>query len=164
MARKKEDKEILEGVPFEEDITISDDPFHVAGAMQILLKRHNKIGEKLVYFWVYGVDSSWVLGATYPVAMSPTSEPVIEPANVFSFVKKKELQGIVLVTNHLDESIEPTEWDKKTAKGLIYASMVMRIPILEYLIINDDRYYSFKATGLLDEIEQACTSQFQSIL
>jgi DNA repair protein RadC len=135
-----------------EEIEITNDPYHIAGGAQILLRRHNKLGKKMVYCWSTALNEHHSIKIMDLVAKSTKSDPVVEPMDVFIIPKERALPGIVFITNHIDGSIEPTDWDKAVAKRLLLASKIMNIALLDYVIINEKDYYSLKETGLLQEI------------
>jgi DNA repair protein RadC len=137
-----------------EEIELTGDPYHIAGGMQILLRRHNKLGKKKVYCWVVALNEQHSIRVMDLIAQSTKSDPVVEPMNVFIIPKERELAGIVFITNHIDGTTEPTDWDRAVAKRLLLASKIMNIPLLDYIIINEMDYHSLKATGLLKEIEK----------
>ena len=58
---------------------------------------------------------------------------------------------IMLVHNHTDGALEPSEKDKEITRNLIEGGKLLNIQVLDHLIISDEGYYSFLEQGLIEE-------------
>jgi hypothetical protein len=50
-------------------------------------------------------------------------------------------------------NLEPSEEDKDVTDRLIQACKIMNIKVLDHVIITENSYYSFQASGLLERLE-----------
>ncbi|WP_332236874.1 JAB domain-containing protein [Sporolactobacillus sp. KGMB 08714] len=52
--------------------------------------------------------------------------------------------SILIAHNHLSSIVEPSNEDKEVSKRLISARGILGIDVLDYFIVGDDNYLSFK--------------------
>jgi DNA repair protein RadC len=68
---------------------------------------------------------------------------LVHPREVFREAVVESAAGVVLVHNHPGGDPAPSEEDVKLTRALVRAGEATGIPVLDHLIIGDDRYYSF---------------------
>lgn len=56
---------------------------------------------------------------------------------------------IMIAHNHPSGNSEPSNEDKKTTENIRKACDLIGIPLLDHIIIGEDKYFSFKGEGLL---------------
>jgi hypothetical protein len=73
----------------------------------------------MLYCWSAGLSEHHSIKIMDLAAQSTNSNPVIEPMVVFIIIipKERKLPGIGVITNHIDGTIEPTDWDRAVAKS-----------------------------------------------
>lgn len=78
------------------------------------------------------------------VKMAPVS-----PREVFMEALSAEAVSIILVHNHPSGNPQPSEADEELTKQLYLAGKQLDIPLLDHIIIGDNRYFSFKEANLI---------------
>ena len=68
-----------------------------------------------------------------------------------SFIRLPWCYCIVLVHNHIDGVMMPSEADKMTTRALIEWGKLLNIAVLDHLIISEADYFSFQEHGLMEE-------------
>ena len=74
---------------------------------------------------------------------------LITPREIFSEALKFEAVSIVLLHNHPSGNPIPSGEDIKMTKRLYEASDLIGIPLVDHIIIGDNRYISLKERGLI---------------
>ncbi len=75
---------------------------------------------------------------------------LVHPREVFKSAIDCLAAGIILMHNHPSGEPEPSSEDKNVTKQLLEASRIIGIPILDHIIIADQKYYSFADNGLIN--------------
>lgn len=78
------------------------------------------------------------------VKMAPVS-----PREVFMEALRAEAVSIILVHNHPSGDPRPSESDMEITEQLNRAGKQLDIPLLDHIIIGDNRYFSFKEANLI---------------
>ncbi len=60
-----------------------------------------------------------------------------------------EAVNIILLHNHPSGDPSPSEDDKKLTSRLMEGCRIVEIPLIDHIIIGDNRYYSFNESGIL---------------
>ena len=60
-----------------------------------------------------------------------------------------EAVSIILVHNHPSGNPQPSEADEELTRQLYLAGKQLDIPLLDHIIIGDNRYFSFKEANLI---------------
>lgn len=74
---------------------------------------------------------------------------VISPREIYMEALKSEAVNIILVHNHPSGDPSPSKSDILLTKNVAEMGLKMDIPLLDHIIIGDNRYISFKEAGLL---------------
>lgn len=74
---------------------------------------------------------------------------VVDPKKVFKFALEYNATSMILGHNHPSGQIHPSEADIALTRKLKNAGELMDIPILDHIIVGDERYYSFADEGRL---------------
>jgi DNA repair protein RadC len=59
------------------------------------------------------------------------------------------------VHNHPSGNLKPSDADKDITDHMIQVGLIMQVPIVDHLIISESSYFSFKNSGLLEELEKS---------
>jgi len=78
-----------------------------------------------------------------------TASPV-HPRDVFSRAVRAGAASIIVVHNHPSGEPEPSKADLDLTRLLRNAGELMGIPVLDHVIIGNDKYFSLVDHGLLD--------------
>nr|VFK02649.1 MAG: RadC-like JAB domain-containing protein [Candidatus Kentron sp. H]VFK03041.1 MAG: RadC-like JAB domain-containing protein [Candidatus Kentron sp. H]VFK05643.1 MAG: RadC-like JAB domain-containing protein [Candidatus Kentron sp. H] len=85
------------------------------------------------------------------MSLSGTTATVVNSIEVYQLAVVNKSPCIMLVHNHTDGALEPSEKDKEITRNLIEGGKLLNIQVLDHLIISDEGYYSFLEQGLIEE-------------
>ena len=74
---------------------------------------------------------------------------LVSPREIFMEALRCEAVSIILLHNHPSGDPKPSETDISLTEGLIQAGKQLDIPLLDHIIIGDNRYFSFKEANLI---------------
>lgn len=123
--------------------------------MQKILKRSSKIDQDKEHFWIVGLSTSNEILFIELVSLGTKKSTLVDPMEVFSFALQKRAVEIILVHNHPNGTLRASDADKDLTDRLIQVGIIVDLPVYDHLIITDKSYYSFKDSGLLDELSQS---------
>lgn len=72
------------------------------------------------------------------------SECLLYPDQIFAYALRQSATGIVMVHNHPSGSIKPSGQDLHFAKRLERGSQLLGIQMLDFLIVGQDEYFSWR--------------------
>ena len=134
------------------DLTV-EYPMEVYRIMQAVLRRENKFEKHKEHFWVLALDYGKTILNLEHISTGSAVRTIAEPAEVLSVPLQKGATGLMLIHNHPSGRLEASEDDKELTDMLIQACRLMKVPVLDHIIITENSYLSFKASGLLDRLE-----------
>ncbi|MFH1120293.1 MAG: DNA repair protein RadC [Bacteroidota bacterium] len=143
----------------------------IVAALELgLRRRHAEVLEKQVVgsskdafelFYPYLTDSHyegfWVLflnRANRRLSVQGISEggqagTVADPKKIFKLALEQNAASLILCHNHPSGNLKPSEADIKLTRKLKEAGQMLDMPVLDHLIIGDEKYYSFADEGML---------------
>lgn len=77
---------------------------------------------------------------------------------VFSLALQKKAYHIILVQNHPSGALNPSDADKEITGKMLHIGKFLNVPVWDHLIITVKSYYSFRDSGLLDNVEATTKS------
>ncbi len=86
---------------------------------------------------------------TVSISTGGITGTVVDPKKVFKFALEFNATSMILGHNHPSGQIQPSEADIALTRKLKNAGDLMDIPILDHIIVGDERYYSFADDGRL---------------
>ena len=81
--------------------------------------------------------------------MGTINKSVVHPREIFKNAYLTSASGIICIHNHPSGDVTPSSDDKYLTKALVDIGRIQNIPILDHIIIGDDKYFSFMEKGLL---------------
>ena len=72
------------------------------------------------------------------------SECMLYPDRIFAAALRRSATGIVMVHNHPSGDVQPSPQDNSFAKRLEHGCQVLGLQMLDFLIVGQDRYYSWR--------------------
>ena len=133
-------------------ITSGKDIFYI---MLCVLAREKKVDIRNEYLWVIALNNALNILNIESVLMGQITHDLIRPTELLVFPREKEATGLMIVRSTPKGNLEPTDSDKDLVNKLIQACLLARVPVLDYITITSDSYFSFKASGLLKELEKS---------
>jgi len=95
------------------------------------------------------LDSKGEIIGEKELSVGSVNSAVISPREIFLEAMKKEAVNIILVHNHPSGDPKPSKEDIELTAAVKEMGIVMSIPLLDHIIIGDNKYTSFKEHGLL---------------
>ena len=123
--------------------------------MQQILLRENKIGRSKEHFWVVCLSYSNRILLIELATLGTMKKSVIDPTEVFSFALQKRASKVILVHNHPGGTMEPSLEDKDITDRMYQAGLFLDLPVIDHLIIDEEKFYSFYESGLLRKISMS---------
>ena len=127
----------------------SDD---IYGIMQRILLREEKIDQNREHFWILGLANNNRLLFVELISLGSVNKTIVEPMEVYSMALQKRAVKIILCHNHPSGELKPSEEDRDVTDRLIQVGLIVNTPVLDHLIITEDRYLSFEDIGLMAEL------------
>nr|VFK54599.1 MAG: RadC-like JAB domain-containing protein [Candidatus Kentron sp. TUN]VFK57808.1 MAG: RadC-like JAB domain-containing protein [Candidatus Kentron sp. TUN]VFK62307.1 MAG: RadC-like JAB domain-containing protein [Candidatus Kentron sp. TUN] len=127
-----------------------DQPADLFPIMQTVLRRENKSGRRKEHFWVVGLRSDNRILYIELVSFGGASTTIVNPIEVYQLAIVNKSYRIMLVHNHTDGALKPSESDKEITRILIEGGKLLNIEVLDHLIISEDSYFSFLEEGLIE--------------
>ncbi len=84
---------------------------------------------------------------TVTIAKGSLASAVTHPREIFAPGVALHAASILVAHNHPSGDPYPSQEDRNLTRALEEAGNVLGIPLLDHLVIGDDRYYSFKEHG-----------------
>jgi DNA repair protein RadC len=123
--------------------------------MQQILLRENKIGRSKEHFWVVCLSYGNRILLIELATLGTMKKSVIDPTEVFSFALQKRASKVIMVHNHPSGRLEPSLEDKDITDRMYQAGLFLDLPVIDHLIIDEVKYYSFTESGLLRKISMS---------
>jgi DNA repair protein RadC len=120
----------------------------VVPVMQQIRKRENKIDRNKEHLWMVCLDIDNRILMVELINMGSLRQTIADPLPVFSFTLQKEAVKLILVHNHRDDSLVPSQADYELASKMMSVGAFVLVPVIEYLIISTSDYFSFLDSGL----------------
>ncbi len=126
----------------------------VVPVMQEIRKRENKIDRNKEHLWMVCLDMDNRILMVELINMGSLRHAIADPIPVFSFTLQKAAVKIILVHNHRNDSLEPSEADYELASKMMSVGAFILVPVIEYLIISQTDYFSFLDSGLHGKLDK----------
>ena len=123
--------------------------------MQWVLKREQKVDRIREHFWVLAMSNGNKILNLELVALGVDNRLITRPADVLAIPLQKQAAGVILVHNNPSGLLEASEADQDYTDQMIQACRIMKTPVLDYVIITEHSYMSFRDSGLLERLEQS---------
>jgi len=101
------------------------------------------------YVWRLDLGSRDELLGCELVAIGSLTAAIVEPREVFKGAILGNAASIILCHSHPSQDVRPSRDDKKLTLRLGMIGHLMGIPLADHIILADDRYFSFKESGLI---------------
>ena len=106
------------------------------------------IGDKdKEYFAVILTNVKNVILSMPIISIGSLTASVVHPREVFKEAVKNSAAAIIMVHNHPSGNPEPSPDDINLTRRMVAVGKMMDIPVLDHVIIGNNRYASLKETG-----------------
>jgi DNA repair protein RadC len=127
----------------------------IYGIMQRILLRADKIDQDREHFWIVGLATNNRILFIELISLGSVNATLAEPMDVFSLALQKRAHNVILVHNHPNGELQPSEADKDITDNLIQAGRIVNTEVYDHLIITDRSFLSFRETGLLKTLSES---------
>jgi len=105
--------------------------------------------EKREHFVVILLNRKNKIMGTKTVSVGSLSASIVHPREVFRPAIMDAAAAIVVAHNHPSGDPTPSREDIAVTRRLVRAGELLDIPVLDHVIIGDNRYHSFKQKGMM---------------
>jgi DNA repair protein RadC len=100
-------------------------------------------------FWILILNRANKIMRAIPISEGGVSGTIADPKKIFKLAIDNRASAIVLCHNHPSGNIRPSDADIKLTRKLKEAGNLLDLPIIDHLIIGDEKYFSFADEGML---------------
>jgi len=101
------------------------------------------------HFWRIDLDArSRPLGVE-TVSIGTLSASLVHPREVFKAALIQGAAGIIVCHNHPSGDVTPSGEDKDATNRLRRAGELLGVPLLDHVVLAEQRFFSFKDAGLI---------------
>ncbi|NOY77781.1 MAG: JAB domain-containing protein [Calditrichaeota bacterium] len=90
----------------------------------------------------------------HTVSQGTLTESLVPFREIFALANRYGATNIVCAHNHPSGSPDPSTDDIKTTRALVIAGEALQIPLLDHIIVGENRYYSFSESGEIENFRQ----------
>ncbi len=123
--------------------------------MKEILLRENFIERDHEHVWLICLAPNNKILNIELVSLGAINETVLQPMQVFRIAIMKGAVKLIMVHNHPDGELEPSEADKDITDRMIQVGNIVNLEVLDHLIITELYFYSFKDDGIMAELRNS---------
>lgn len=101
------------------------------------------------HFLVVTLNGGHEIIQIHVTSVGTLNRSLIHPREVFNEAIRENAAAIILCHNHPSGNVEPSEDDLVATKMLVEASLIVGIEILDHVIVDRERYFSFLEHGII---------------
>lgn len=101
-------------------------------------------GEKRELFFLILLDVKSRIFKVEVVSVGILNATLVHPREVFFPAIRHKAQGIIIAHNHPSGDLTPSPEDLLLTRRLVEASLCLKIPLYDHLIVNENEYLSLK--------------------
>lgn len=94
-------------------------------------------------FWLLLLNRANKILRTINISHGGLSGTVADPKKIFKLALENNASSIILCHNHPSGNLKPSDADIKLTRKLKEAGQLLDLPVLDHIIIGDEKYYSF---------------------
>jgi DNA repair protein RadC len=100
-------------------------------------------------FWMLCLNKANKILKKICISQGGTSATAVDPKKIFKIALDNKSSYIILCHNHPSGNIQPSNEDIKLTKKLKEAGNSLDLPVIDHIIIGDEKYYSFADQGII---------------
>lgn len=85
----------------------------------------------------------------HDVSVGSLTASVVHPREVFKAACLANAAALIIAHNHPSGDPTPSKEDMNITQNLITAGKLMDIPVLDHIVVGDDKFISFKQEGFI---------------
>ena len=104
------------------------------------------------HFVIACLDTKNNITAMHTVSIGTINETIVKPREVFKVAILANSTAIIVAHNHPSGDPSPSQEDIEWTKRIVKAGGILGIPVIDHIVIGDDKqYYSFAEQGLMED-------------
>ncbi|VFM99043.1 MAG: DNA repair protein RadC [Candidatus Kentron sp. G] len=127
----------------------SDEIFSI---MQRVLQREELIDQSKEHFWFVGLASDHQLLFIELITIGGRASASVSPREAFQIAVQKNAASVIMVHNHPDGNLRPSEADEEITDHFIQVGRFLDSPVIDHLIITDQSFFSFEINGIMERL------------
>ena len=129
---------------------IATNKIQISSSRQAYLAIHeNLTGLEYEEFWILCLDRANQLIKKYRISKGGISGTVADSKIIFKQAIVSLSSSIILCHNHPSGQMKPSKADIQITEKLKEMGQLFDIPVVDHIIVGDNRYFSFADKGLL---------------
>ncbi len=100
-------------------------------------------------FWILLLDRGNKIIESFRISQGGITGTVIDVRIILKTALEKGATSIILCHNHPSGTLQASDADLKITRKITDAAKIMDIPVLDHIIIGNDKYFSFADEGIL---------------
>lgn len=101
------------------------------------------------HFWVLLLNTKNHIISMQEISVGSLTASVVHPREAFEMAVKHHAASMILIHNHPSGDPMPSREDISVTEQLVKAGKIMDIPVLDHVILGNNRYASLKEKGLM---------------
>ena len=110
--------------------------------------------EEQEHLYCMMLDNKNHLLAEHLLSRGTANATIVTPREVFMEALRHHALCLILIHNHPSGDPSPSQCDMDVTRRMYQAGELMGIHLLDHVVIGDQKYFSFREQGLLDEYTQ----------
>ena len=103
--------------------------------------------KKQEHFICITLNGASELISVHVISIGILNRAEVHPREVFAEAIKDRAAAIIVAHNHPSHDVQPSKADREVTQRLRQAGELLGIPVLDHVIFNQSRYYSFRESG-----------------
>ena len=100
-------------------------------------------------FWLLLLNNAQQLIRKVCISQGGFTGTVADPKKIFKLALENSACHIILAHNHPSGNLKPSDNDIKLTKKLKEAGAFLEMPVLDHIIVGEEKYFSFADEGLM---------------
>ena len=100
-------------------------------------------------FWILLMNRANNIISKHLISKGGQAGTIADPKIIFNIALENHAASLILAHNHPSGNLTPSASDLDLTKKLLYAGLLLDLPVLDHLIITDQGFLSFADDGLL---------------
>lgn len=124
-------------------------PDILAEILQRILNNESEIDQDKEHFWVIGLTSRNNIKYIELVTLGILTQTVVSPREIYRLAIRKGVYSIIIAHNHPSGDLDPSPDDITRTEKIKKAGDILEIRLLDHIIINKKKFFSFKDRNII---------------
>jgi DNA repair protein RadC len=123
--------------------------------MREVILRESKYRQEVEHAWVMSLGPDNLILNLELVSLGSNRRSLLEPMQVFRFGLIKNADKIIMVHNHVDQEVFPSQDDLDATDRMIKVGEIIALEVVDHVIISTKEYFSFHDNGLMEKLRES---------